>query len=720
MGTVNVTLGDGKKLNLILGQQLENAVTAVVFDFSAWQTEFGSGTLGLSVQRHGDTQPYAVVPTVSGTNATWNITELDTAYKGVGEVQVTYTVGSVVKKSTVYKFTVYRSLGENGEYPSPGQTWQEEIEDELADVKQDLLHSKILTEIDTSGWTSGYYYNTSNGNKSVLGAPSVSPLISCSEYDSISITVQGYGDVRGINFYSGTAIPDSFISGVAYESGTKTYTVDIPENAKFVGITGPVVSAYFIKSVEPKEVYNELFDEPSITWTSGKYYNSWGTLSNFTWTSYSNKIPLGDYKKAILKVQGHSDYRSLQYFDKNQAFIQAMPYTDGVNVYELEFPSNACYIGFTKDNDDTYFSFKFCKTGDALEVGSITKKYTEYEPTIDWYDGRYWNGNNGNLSTIGGTSASPLTRLHGTKKILLAVWGWNDTRGLAFFAKDGTYISGVTYAQGNKSYEIDVPNNAYFVGITKNNDYSIYIRFLGQTLQKIDDKYSFADASSLVSMFTKIGFCGDSYTKSQIYNQSGVSLGYWEKSGYPAVMGRYYGITPSVFAIGGATTETWLTDSHCLPLALSSDPQQLYLLCLGINDKTYVTKGTIADIKSDYTQNPNTFYGNYGRIIEQLMAHAPNAKFIIVKSFIPVSDFGMVMGYYDYSSIPCEEIAEHYGFPYLETMDSDFFASPEWVNGRWGGHPTAPLYAGLAKELGRLIGKCIYENYEYFGDFMIP
>lgn len=140
MGTVNVTLGDGKKLNLILGQQLENAVTAVVFDFSAWQTEFGSGTLGLSVQRHGDTQPYAVVPTVSGTNATWNISELDTAYKGVGEVQVTYTVGSVVKKSTVYKFTVYRSLGENGEYPSPGQTWQEEIEDDITDIKQDLAN----------------------------------------------------------------------------------------------------------------------------------------------------------------------------------------------------------------------------------------------------------------------------------------------------------------------------------------------------------------------------------------------------------------------------------------------------------------------------------------------------------------------------------------------------------------------------------------------------
>ena len=161
MGTVNVTLGDGKKLNLILGQQLENAVTAVVFDFSAWKTEFGSGTLGLSIQRHGDTQPYAVVPTVSGTNATWNISELDTAYKGVGEVQVTYTVGSVVKKSTVYKFTVYRSLGENGEYPSPGQTWQEEIEDELADVKQDLSdavkNTSTYNESNISRQSSGFF-----------------------------------------------------------------------------------------------------------------------------------------------------------------------------------------------------------------------------------------------------------------------------------------------------------------------------------------------------------------------------------------------------------------------------------------------------------------------------------------------------------------------------------------------------------------------------------
>lgn len=146
MSVVNVTLGDGKKLNLPLGRQGENEVTAVVFDFSAWSTEFGSGTLSLSVQRHGDELPYAVTMTTSGTNATWTISDLDTAYKGTGEAQVKYTVGTKVKKSAVYKFTVNKSLGQNGEYPSPGQTWQEEIEDELDDVKQDLGD---LSELET-------------------------------------------------------------------------------------------------------------------------------------------------------------------------------------------------------------------------------------------------------------------------------------------------------------------------------------------------------------------------------------------------------------------------------------------------------------------------------------------------------------------------------------------------------------------------------------------
>lgn len=147
MGTINVTLGDATELNLLLGQQLENEVNEVVFDFSAWKTTYGSGDIELSVQRHGDAMPYPVTLTVSGTDATWTITDTDTACKGIGEAQVTYTVSDVKKKSCVYKFTVYRSLGEDGEYPAPGSTWCDQVEQDIADIKADLGD---LTDLETT------------------------------------------------------------------------------------------------------------------------------------------------------------------------------------------------------------------------------------------------------------------------------------------------------------------------------------------------------------------------------------------------------------------------------------------------------------------------------------------------------------------------------------------------------------------------------------------
>lgn len=146
MGTINVTLGDATQLNLPLGRQLENEVTEVVFDFSAWNTTYGAGTLSLSVQRKGDEMPYPVTMTVSGTNATWEVTDTDTARKGTGKAQLTYTVGDAVKKSVIYKFTVYESLGTNGEYPAPGETWVDEMEADITSLQAQIGN---LANLDT-------------------------------------------------------------------------------------------------------------------------------------------------------------------------------------------------------------------------------------------------------------------------------------------------------------------------------------------------------------------------------------------------------------------------------------------------------------------------------------------------------------------------------------------------------------------------------------------
>ena len=138
MNTINVDLSTGEALNLPIGRQGENNVTQVIFDFSALKTEFGSGTLSLSVKRPKEYVPYAQTMTISGTNATWLVNETDTGNFGCGEIQLTYTVSGKVAKTVIYKYTVLRSIGADGEYPIPGQTWQEEIEDDIAEIKEDL------------------------------------------------------------------------------------------------------------------------------------------------------------------------------------------------------------------------------------------------------------------------------------------------------------------------------------------------------------------------------------------------------------------------------------------------------------------------------------------------------------------------------------------------------------------------------------------------------
>ena len=157
MGTVNIDLSSDTQLNMILGQQDETEVREVVFDFSGWYTTYGSGTISLSVQRSKDQWPYEVELTVDNTNhtATWTITDTDTGYAGVGMVQITYTVGTAKKKSVVYRFTVYKSLGATGNVITPVQlqTWMDEVDQEITDIKQDLQDLQEEIEGGGSGLT---------------------------------------------------------------------------------------------------------------------------------------------------------------------------------------------------------------------------------------------------------------------------------------------------------------------------------------------------------------------------------------------------------------------------------------------------------------------------------------------------------------------------------------------------------------------------------------
>lgn len=213
-----------------------------------------------------------------------------------------------------------------------------------------------------------------------------------------------------------------------------------------------------------------------------------------------------------------------------------------------------------------------------------------------------------------------------------------------------------------------------------------------------------------ITMFPNIAICGDSYSVGQIYINANDSVTNWESS-WGKVLGRKTGCTVHIYGSGGADTNTWQTRDHCLPQVLSDSAKDLYIINLGINDSQLVTLGTLADITGyvSYENYPNTFYGNYGKIIEQIMAHAPNAKIVIAKVLCPANT-----GIYNYSSSAIEEIADHYGIPFIETNDNVFLMSAFYNNNMVGGHPTAPLYSGIANVMIGKMSKCLTENISYF------
>lgn len=216
-----------------------------------------------------------------------------------------------------------------------------------------------------------------------------------------------------------------------------------------------------------------------------------------------------------------------------------------------------------------------------------------------------------------------------------------------------------------------------------------------------------------MSMFPNIGVLGDSFASGSLHTQSEYVLTNVELS-WPQILARKLGITATNFSQGGMTTKTFLTNENVgLPKLLDSPQQQLYIIAFGINDYNRIldgsyTMGDASDIKEDYTQNPDTFYGNYARIINSIMNYAPYCKIVCC---------GAMRSAQMAINTNIEEIANICGVPYIRPLDDNFFVSLFYQTSIYDGHPVAYAYAGIAEAVERLINNCVIINRDYFDDY---
>lgn len=95
-----------------LGRAGENLAQRIVFNISDWIRLFGPGNVSLLVRRPGDQQPYPVVVTsdLEAGQASWAVSDLDTAKAGFGQAELLYLVNDAVVKSRVWQTYVAKSL----------------------------------------------------------------------------------------------------------------------------------------------------------------------------------------------------------------------------------------------------------------------------------------------------------------------------------------------------------------------------------------------------------------------------------------------------------------------------------------------------------------------------------------------------------------------------------------------------------------------------------
>ena len=211
-----------------------------------------------------------------------------------------------------------------------------------------------------------------------------------------------------------------------------------------------------------------------------------------------------------------------------------------------------------------------------------------------------------------------------------------------------------------------------------------------------------------LSMFSNFGVLGDSYSVGTLYRN-----GTWKsvfKLQWPQLIARKWGITAKTFSKGGLSTRTWLTDDVGLKNLKSSDAQDLYCICLGINDNAILSKeSSYLGTTDNIGDNSDTFYGNYSRIVSEVKAKAPHSKIIC---------FGLsqTVEYYPQITNAIRNIAKAYNVPFIDLLSNDFFKS-NWYNSMLGGHPVGPVYGGMATAYESLIQNAIQDNSDYFADY---
>ena len=179
---VNVKTSPCADPKILIGRQAENNAVNIVFDLSFLIQNFGNGTAVLVHQRTKDNAPYIVTTQQDGSTLSWNVSQIDTAYVGVGQAELRWTVGDTLAKTIIYKTWTVKSITADEVMPDEYQSWydamieyidqlkiesDERIDDAVEEARQAAADAETSAErAEQAAKDAGYmhFYIDSNGD----------------------------------------------------------------------------------------------------------------------------------------------------------------------------------------------------------------------------------------------------------------------------------------------------------------------------------------------------------------------------------------------------------------------------------------------------------------------------------------------------------------------------------------------------------------------------
>lgn len=515
-------------------------------------------------------------------------------------------------------------------------------------------------------------------------------------------------------------IPDDYTTAAQNALSAKTEVEDIRvgANGETYESAGEAVREQINQLLE--RMVTSFFIYTSSNYTPNLYiaYNNGNQINsatdNYYVTDYID-LPILAKKIGIANVRLKNEYPNksgMAFFDKNSRYISGVQYTENA-ITTLSVPEGATKARFTIYKSDKNNSIILL----LEDIWSYIDSH-DFDPLLNdvtLKDG-YVNYENGliiDLSTQLKYIEFDVTE--GSGFLYLNTVYVEDHRGLAFFDKYENFISGVR--TGTKQQYIKVPEGAMLCKATvneindilfiKNHTYDLIIKNLNKIKREYDNK---SLVSTSFSLFNNFAVIGDSYASGELFENNDFH-DYYEIS-WGQILARMSGTTCANYSKGGLTTRSWLGSPYGLTKMQDDSKKQLYICALGIND--YLTLGndylgTISDIHDDDSDiNPDTFYGNYGKIVEHIKAKNSNA--LIIFSTMASNKNEIQKQYND----AIENIASHYGVPCIKQHENDFFKDSFYNDNMSGAHPIGIVYSGMAVAIKSMIENEMKNNINYF------